>query len=308
MSAWSVLFRAILMQLLLIASFSGISCAGETWGGSEGILISSDTWDEVRYDEYITTFDVVSRLDRMEGLSLGSNLSVQVFTSEDGGILSPDAILPVPEVIYITDGSLRLTVNDEEVLAEQGQAVYIPPQTIRRFENAANDTLQFFSVIDWTTAGGEMDTSHKLASIQDIFNHQEPLNQTKVLSEDMVSPLELGDSGTNRTFLFSRLVHPREGPYEIPYDLGTARIDAGSGIPDHYIDGRYQLITVLSGSGNISVGCIEYPVSRNDIIYAAPGAVMNLTASDDMHLLVLTNPYYMEMFDWPMPYACDYLY
>ncbi|ABD41306.1 Cupin 2, conserved barrel [Methanospirillum hungatei JF-1] len=308
MSAMSVLFRITLINILFIASFSGISFADGSWEGSEGILITSDAWDEVRYDEYTTIFDVVSLLDRMGGLSLGSNLSVQVFTSEDGGILSPDAILPVPEVIYITEGSLRLNVDDEEVLAERGQAVYIPPQTIRRFENAANDTLQFISVIDWASPAGEIHSSNENKTIQEIFNHQEPLNQTKVVYEDMIPALELGDSGTNRTFRFSRFVHPREGPYDITYDLGTARIDAGSGIPDHYIDGRYQLITVLTGSGNISVGCHEYAVSRNDIIYVAPGAVMNLTASDDMNLLVLTNPYYMEMFDWSMPYACDYLY
>ena len=160
MSAGSILLRVIIIQLLLIASFSCISGADEIWEGSEGILITGEEWDEVQFDDYIRTFDVGSLLDRMGGLSLSQNLSVQIFTSEDGGILSPDAILPVPEVIYITEGSLRLNVDDEEVLAERGQAVYIPPQTIRRFENAANDTLQFISVIDWASPAGNIHSSN----------------------------------------------------------------------------------------------------------------------------------------------------
>ncbi len=304
MSAWSVLFRVIIIHTLLIAFFSGIIGADEIWEGSEGILITGEEWDEVQFDDYIRTCDVTSLLDRMGGLSLSQNLSVQVFTSEDGGILSPDAILPVPEVLYITEGSLRLTVNEEEVMAERGQAVYIPPQTIRRFENAANETLQFFSVIDWSSVQNDARSSE-----QNFTPEQEGLShETHVVSDDLVTPLELGNAGTQQSFTFSRLLHPLEGPYHLGFDIGTARVSEGSSIPDHYVESRYQLITVLSGFGTMWVGCHEYPVSSNSIIYVAPGAVMNLTASDDMHLMVLTNPYYQEKYDRQMPYACDYLY
>lgn len=304
MSAGSILLRVIIIQLLLIASFSGVSGADEIWEGSEGILITGEEWDEVQFDDYIRTFDVGSLLDRMGGLSLSQNLSVQIFTSEDGGILSPDAILPVPEVIYITEGSLRLTVNEEEVLAERGQAVYIPPQTIRRFENAANETLRFFSVIDWSSVQNDARSSE-----QNSTTEQEDLsNETHVISEDQVTLIELGNASAQQSFTFSRLLHPLEGLYHLGFDIGTARISEGSSIADHYVESRYQLITVLSGFGTMWVGCHEYPVSSNSIIYVAPGAVMNMTASDDMHLMVLTNPYYQEKYDQQMPYACDYLY
>lgn len=304
MSEWSSLLQTIAIYIVILAVFSGTSGADESWDRSEGILITSDACDFTVYDDYVQICDLSSLLERMGNRTLMSNLSIQIYRIDPEGILSPDALLPVPEVLYITDGSLRLKADDEEIRAEKDEAVYIPPHKARIFENAANETLQFYSIIDWSAASDSNNTSETDLS----GTPEEALNTTWVVSSDQITPLDLGSADTNRSFRFSRLLHPREGPYKIGFDVGTADIPSGSGIPDHYIDDRYQIMSVREGCGTISVGCHEYPLAKDDIMYIAPGAVMNLTADEDMHLMVIMNPYYQEMFDYEMPYACDYLY
>jgi len=304
MSEWSRLMQTNALCIVILAVFSGTSGADESWEKSEGILITSDACDFAVYDDYVSICDLSSLLERMGNRTLMSNLSIRIYRMDPEGSLSPDAILPVAEVLYITDGSLRLKTDDEEIRAEKDEAVYIPPHKIRIFENAANETLQFYSFIDWSLASDNNNTSE-----MHLFSTpEEAQNRTRVISEDQITPLDRGDTDTNRSFQFSRLLHPREGPYAIGFDVGTAHIPSGSGVPDHYIDDRYQLMSVREGSGTISVGCHEYPLAKDDIMYIAPGAVMNLTADEDMHLMVLMNPYYQEMFDYEMPYACDYVY
>ncbi|WP_324461721.1 hypothetical protein, partial [Methanospirillum sp.] len=92
---------------MLLALLSPCSAYG-SWEGSEGILIQNEELDGVRYDDYIRIFDVMGYLDYAGNLSLTSDMSVQVITIENGGVLSPDVILPVPEVIYVTSGTLML--------------------------------------------------------------------------------------------------------------------------------------------------------------------------------------------------------
>jgi quercetin dioxygenase-like cupin family protein len=291
------------MIVMLLALLSPCSAYG-SWEGSEGILIQNEELDGVRYDDYIRIFDVMGYLDYAGNLSLTSDMSVQVITIENGGVLSPDGILPAPEVLYVTCGTLMLTVNDEEFQAEKGDAVYIPSKATRRYANEADETVCFFSVTDQLPVPGDEESLYQ----NETKNQEDPVDITHVISENMVTGLELGSKELNQSFHFSRLIHPLEGPYNTGFDLGTIRIFQGFGIPDHYVDGRYQLMTVLSGSGTISIGCHDYQVGRNDIIYVAPGAVMSAEASEEMELMILVNPYYQEKFDKEIPYACDYLY
>ena len=299
----SVFFISAVMIVMLLALFTPCSAYG-SWEGSEGILIQNEELDGVRYDDYIRIFDVMGYLDYAGNLSLASGMSVQVITIENGGVLSPDVILPVPEVIYVTSGTLMLTVNDEEFRAEKGDAVYVPSKATRHYANEADETVRFFSVTDQLPVPGDEESLYQNVT----KNQEDPVDITRVISEEMVTGLEPGSKELNQSFHFSRLIHPLEGPYNTGFDLGTIRIFQGFGIPDHYVDGRYQLMTVLSGSGTISIGCHDYQVGRNDIIYVAPGAVMSAEASEEMELMILVNPYYQEKFDKEIPYACDYLY
>jgi len=290
------------IPLLILAGTPSILAASILQDESEGILLSSAQYDTVQYDDYITISDITSLIHRMGGLSVPPNFSVLHYTIEPEGTLAPDTILPVAEIIYVTDGSLSITTTDTTLVAARGTAVYIPPGTIRAFTNAENETLQFYSIIDQTPIPAEETRAERNITPQE----REPT--TRIISEQDVSSLERGNISTNQTFTFSRLIHPSQGSYQIGFDLGTAHIPGGSGIPEHYIEQRSQLLTVLSGTGNISVGCQEYPLQRGDTMYIAPGAVTNLTAFEDMHLLVITYPYYEERYDISMPYACDYLY
>ena len=210
-------FISAVMIVMLLALFTPLQCI---WipGGSEGILIQNEELDGVRYDDYIRIFDVMGYLDYAGNLSLASGMSVQVITIENGGVLSPDVILPVPEVIYVTSGTLMLTVNDEEFRAEKGDAVYVPSKATRHYANEADETVRFFSVTDQLPVPGDEESLYQNVT----KNQEDPVDITRVISEEMVTGLEPGSKELNQSFHFSRLIHPLEGPYNTGFDLGPS--------------------------------------------------------------------------------------
>ena len=243
-----------------------------------------------QYDEYITVSDIFSQLSQSGGIEFSPNISLLSYNAKPGAVLSPDSILPVPEVLYITKGTLRITTGEEQLVAEKDDVVYIPANKTRLFENHGDSELTFYSIIDLSFANFLSDNNN--------------LNITEIKSEKTVPSQEFGNVSNNEFFTFYRLIHPSDGPYEVSYDIGTTRLTKGASIPEHYIDGSYQLFSVLSGSGNISVGCSPQQISEGDIVYVAPGALMNMTATDTLHMMVLTHPFYDAENDHFITGAC----
>ena len=287
------------LYTIFVSLLFGFSSADGSWAGSEGVLLTGGEQGAVQYDEYIEDTDIFTLLDRMAHTSLSPNISMHLFEAKPGAILSPDAILPVPEVIFVMEGAANVTADEEQMLANTGAALYIPAHKTRKFETAGNETLRFFSIIDW-------DSAEESENLTDANNTTNPTrDDILVMSEDTVAPNIFGNTSSNEAYTFYRLLHPLEGPYNISYDMGTILLANGSVIPDHYIEDRYQLITILSGAGNISVGCVVHPVYQGDMMYAAPGSVLNISANEDMHMMMMTNPFYQAQYDRPIPNACD---
>ncbi|QXO94461.1 cupin domain-containing protein [Methanospirillum purgamenti] len=292
---YPVIATAFILSLLTCS----VLFADNSWEKSEGIVLTEDNYEWVHHDELLNVTDVFSRLDLMSGMTLSPNTSLTLYNADPGAVLSPDAILPVPEVIYVLEGTINITADDEQILAGPNDAVYIPPMKLRRYENADEGRLRFFSLLDWTNQDSNA------TSIDEDGEEGYHDTTVRIRTEETISPHIIGNQTSNETFRFYRLLHPEEDALELSYDLGSVWMSEGSQMPDHYIDDRYQLITILSGSGNYSVGCTQYPVNPGDIVFAAPGAVMNSTADQDLHLLVITNPYYEEKYDHAIPGACD---
>ena len=292
-----VVLLALLMFILIL-----IPCtADSSVSGHEFLLLSEQNLTPDTYDELIDVADVFASLSRISEETQSSNISLKRFSAKPGAILSPDAILPVPEVLYILKGTALITADDTEVTGGMHDAIYIPPEKIRRVENAGEEQLEFFSIIDWNT----MDSPLPGALLNNTTATEEFINTTMVQSEVTVHPVQLGDESSGEAFTVYRLLHPESSPFLISYDLLSAELNAGSHIADHYIDDRYQLITILSGSGNISVSCSDYQVHPGDILFVAPGALWNMTSMQDMHMLVLTHPFYREESDHQITGACE---
>lgn len=287
------------LYTLFVSLLFGFSSADGSWADLEGIMLAGEEQGGVPYDEYIDSTDIFALLDRMADTSLSPNMSMHLFDAKPGAILSPDAILPVPEVIYVMEGTANVTTGEEQMLVNAGDAAYIPANKMRKFENAGNETLRFFSIIDWNSA----EESENLTDANNTTGSTR--DDILIRSEDTVAPNIFGNTSSNESYTFYRLLHPLEGPYNISYDMGTVLLANGSVIPDHYIEDRYQLISVLSGAGNISVGCVVHPVRQGDMMYVAPGSVPNISATEDMHMLMITNPFYQVQYDRPIPNACD---
>ena len=140
------------------------------------------------------------------------------------------------------------------------------------------------------------------------YRYQEAPSDRKirVISEKNTTPAIFGNNRIGEEYSFYRLVHPAEGPYPVSYDLGTVHIPVGTIIPDHYVEGSSQLMTILQGKGNISVGCTGYPVESGDTIYVAPGAVMNISVNENLHIMMVTSPYYKPENEHLILDVCEY--
>lgn len=271
----------------------------------EAIFLPYDSYLSEKYDELITYSNISFQLSREEKEQTLENISLLQYHMKPGAVFSPNTILSVPDVFFITEGNATIAANEEKISAGKNDAIYIRQQTVPTVVNTGDEDLVFFSIIeenreDETFAiKGINNTTSKT---NDIFKTYKTL---EIRSENTVTPELLGNKTNNETFEFYRLIHPGKEPYNISFDLGTVELKKGSVIPEHYVDDSYQLFTILSGSGNISVGCQEHQVSPGDMLYVAPGALMNMTTQNPMHMMVITHPFYQIDNDHQITGACE---
>ena len=287
-SVKSILTGSIVLLLLL--SLGLVTGAGVT---KEGIVLSADDRTEVRYDTGVYVSDLNALLNQASGKeTLDSNTSLQLFRMEKDSKVSPDSILSIPEVLFIFNGTASIYVDETVVTGNQGDAVYIPPNVTRMIENDSKEDLQFLSIIDWNYVAID-DSSDSIAD-----------EGVLIKSERTVTPFELANENIGDEFQFYRLLHPSEKPLMISYDLGVIKGPAGASVPDHYLDGMSQLMFINQGRGNVSVGCIDSEVRGGDILYIAPGAVMNISATEDLEFMMITSPFYRPLADHLIDDAC----
>lgn len=277
----------VLILLLSLCLVTGVRSS------EEGIVLYADDRDEIRYDTGVYVSDLNALLSLASGKDIpDSNLSLQLFRLEQGSKVSPNSILQIPEVLFIFNGTASIYADETLVTGHQGDAVYLPSNVTRMIENEYEEDLQLLSIIDWNYPGTD-DSSDKTPD-------------TTVLIESVrtVTPFELANENIGDEFLFYRLLHPSERPLMISYDLGFIKGPAGASVPDHYLDGMSQLMVITQGRGNVSVGCIGNEVQDGDIVYIAPGAVMNISAIEDLEFMMITSPFYRPEGDHLIDDAC----
>ena len=266
----------------------------------EDILLNTDKLNYQDYDSSVSYLDLVSEINKKLTYDLSPNLSIQMFLIKPGGKLSPDAILPVPEVLYLFYGQANITAGEDIIHADKEEAVYIPANVTRMIENTGDDTLSLLSYIDWNETLSQPDS----INIKNISNISNEVNIPLVINESEITPLWFGNNSSGDEYAFYRLLHPSERPLALSYDLGSVIIPSGGDIPDHYFEGSSQLLFFLSGTGNVSVSCTKHPVKIDQILFVAPGAVINISATEDMHIMMITSPYYLAKNDYIFPDAC----
>ena len=277
----------VLLSLLSLCLVTGAGVTGE------GIVLSAHDRTEVRYDTGVYVSDLNALLNLASGKEiLDSNLSLQLFLLEQGSKISPDSILSIPEVLFIFNGTASIYADETLVTGHKGDAVYIPPNVTRMIENDSEEDLKLLSIIDWNYIA--IDNSSALIADESVL----------IESERTVTPFELANENIGDEFQFYRLLHPSEKPLMISYDLGVIKGPANASVPDHYLDGMYQMMFIQQGRGNVSVGCIGSEVHEEDILYIAPGAVMNISATEDLEFMMITSPFYRPEADHLIDDAC----
>ncbi|NLV25755.1 MAG: hypothetical protein GXY48_01080 [Methanomicrobiales archaeon] len=294
------IFRAGFLVCIIFFSFIVPGCGDITGQLNEVIILTEHDTTSQQYDDLTSVTNITESLlyNGAEEITTGFNLLQ--FDAEPGAIFSPDPIQN-PEILFITEGTALIDADDKKVTAGEHDAVYLPENTTRVIKNIDNKTLSFFSIIQSGTIGN-------IPPLQNQNNLTKEIDSVQTItmnSEKTVNPLYFGDKNSNTSYEFYRLFHPSEKPYNMSFDLGTASLSHGYTIPDHYIDDSFQLFHFLSGFGSITVGCTKHDVKNGDIVYVAPGALMNITADSPVHMMVLTYPFYLPENEHQMSGACD---
>jgi len=266
----------------------------------EDILIKNEDLIYQNYDTSVVYADLISNINKSIPGVLSENLSLMSYVIKPGAKFSPDGILYHPEILYIIDGEASVIAGNDSILAKKGDAVYISANVTRLIENPGEKMLRFISCI----GNNATITNNNLINSENNRTVTKSEEKSFVVNETDITPNLFVNNTTGENFSFYRLFHPLEEPLKISYDLGTVWIPSGGVIPDHYVDGHSQVVFFLSGSGYVSVACTKNPVQTDDILYVAPGAVMNISADEDLHFMIITFPFYRVEDDHSFADAC----
>jgi len=91
--------------------------------------------------------------------SRGSHQVSVIRQRQISGGLNPDHIHDRDEFIFLLNGSVHVTVNDESLLLNAGDSVRIPPRALHRIENAGDSVAEWLLIatagIRFFHAGGD---------------------------------------------------------------------------------------------------------------------------------------------------------
>jgi len=82
-----------------------------------------------------------------EGAKHGDGIAVSIFVTAYPHGRGPDLHFhPYAEAFVVTEGEGTFTAGDEEIVAQAGQIVVVPPETVHGFKNLGEGTLRVVSV------------------------------------------------------------------------------------------------------------------------------------------------------------------
>lgn len=284
MNLRACLFPAVI--LFLVITIPVISAEPVSDVTASGVVIPLQDYPNNTSVEMISSLDIISLLNRSPDVNPGVPASFSLITVKAGESLSPDAVRPADEVIYLLDGMADINADNDTVLASAGDAVFVPAGSVLMVTNTGTQPLRFFFIL-----------SREESGLKDSPG-------LMVRPAGTVKPVLFGNESTHDLFEVRRILSPYEESLPLSFDLAIARLPAGNVIEDHFLESG-QAGYVLSGEGNLSVNCTSGRITAGDLMYVPPGGVQRFEADTDLTILLITDPYYIPGQDYPAERACS---
>ncbi|MFH0966271.1 MAG: cupin domain-containing protein [Methanobacteriota archaeon] len=278
--------RLILLLSVLLLSCTLLVSAEPAPNFSDlGVVIPASSYGGEDLTGEISVIDILPLLNTSGFENVSMPASVAIVKVESGQIFSPNAIRPSAEVLYILSGSTQVSADDAMVKASEGDAILVPAGSVMMVNNTGADSLTFFSIL--STEDGRNITGQTLMK----------------RSPESKQPVLFGNATDSDSFTVNRMYSTFEETLPLSFDLAVATIPAGNSVSDHYMESG-QLGYVLSGTGSTTIGCESHRIAEGDITYVPPYAVQRFDASNDLKILLLTEPFYQPDKDYPSPGLC----
>lgn len=250
-----------------------------------GVIISVSSLGGENLTGEISAIDILPLLNTSGFVNVSMPTSVAIMKVESGQVFSPNAIRPNAEVLYILGGSADVSADDAVVNASEGDAILVPAGSVMMVKNTGSETLTFFSIL--SSEGDKRMADQKLMK----------------RSQDSKPPVIFGNTTDSDFFTVNRMYSTFEESLPISFDLAIVTIPAGKSVQDHYLESG-QLGYILSGTGNITIGCESHLIAEGDIAYLPPYAVQRFDSGNELRILLLTEPFYRPEKDYSSPGLC----
>jgi quercetin dioxygenase-like cupin family protein len=275
-----------LLIVLLLASALYVSADSMANPSDLGVVIQASDLNAAGEKGFVSAFDIIPLLKSSEIVNVSMPASLTIFSLEPGRSFSPSAIRPASEIIYLMSGTAEVSAGDVVMAAKAGEGLLVPAQSMMIVKNTGTSPLTYLSIISSTPD-------------EDVIGQ-------KMLKRSLSGspPVTFGSLIDPNYFTVYRLFSTFEEPLPLSFDLAVASLPAGKVIANHYLSSG-QLGYVMSGTGNVTIGCTDNQVSPGDIVYVPPYAVQSYRASEDLMVLLITEPFYRPDQDYPADDACS---
>lgn len=251
-----------------------------------GVVLTSEVLTGSDTKEQITATDIHSLLQQQALVNVSTPETLSIIGIQPGQAYSPNAIQPTAEVLYIIEGSGEVMVDETVLRSTVDDVIFIPTGSRLIITNTGSVPFRFVSAI----------STQKVSS-------DRPIGVPMKRSLSSIKPIMFGNESDKTRFSISRILSTNDEPLPLSFDLAVGFLPAGSTIPDHAIESG-QTAYILSGNGTTSIGCIAHGIATGDLTYVPPNVIQRFVATEDIRLLLLTEPYYIPARDHQVSSAC----
>ena len=277
--------RFILFLVILITCSSYQVFADSAGNISDpGVIINSSSILTGDLIESLSVSDILPLLNNSGSVRVSMPASVAIIRVQPDQAFSPNSLRPGAEVLYLLAGSAEVSADDATVNATEGDGILVPAGSVMMVKNTGAVPLTFLSVLS---------ASNATSSEQKLMKR----------SPGSKPSVTFGNVSDSNYFSVNRMFSTFEESLPISFDLAIATLPAGNSVRDHYMMSG-QLGYILSGTGTTTIGCESHQIAKGDISYIPPYAVQRIDASDEMRILLVTEPFYQPDQDFPSPGLC----
>lgn len=251
-----------------------------------GVIIPAQTLYERSGTSEQMVFEILPLLTQQSLIQVKAPTGLTIIKLRPGEAFSPDVIRKSAQTLFILEGKANVMVDEAVIRVEPDDAIFIPTGSRLIITNTGNSQFTGFYAI----SGSNVEKSRPAGTM------------ISRKTSDIV-PVHFGEEQNNTRFAITRLFSTGEEPLPLSYDLAIASVPGGNTIPAHALECG-QTGYVISGNGNISISCISYEISPGDVFYIPEDVVQKITATTNLRLLFLTEPYYTPELDHPIDDLC----